>query len=60
MILKYREGGRTVGSGTVATIIEQYNLNIDLLSQDNVVSKRKIPVELRFYGFFCCLEIYKR
>ena len=33
---------------------------IDLLSQDNVVSKRKIPVELRFYGFFCCLEIYKR
>jgi len=22
MILKYREGGRTVGSGTVATIIE--------------------------------------
>ena len=24
---------------------------IDLLSQDNVVSKRKIPVELRFYGF---------
>ena len=35
-------------------------MNIDLLSQDNVVSKRKIPVELRFYGFFCCLEIYKR
>ena len=33
---------------------------IDLLSQDNVVSKRKIPVELRFYGFFCCLEMYKR
>ena len=33
---------------------------IDLLSQDNVVSKRKIPVELRFYGFFCCLEIYKK
>ena len=33
---------------------------IDLLSQDNVVSKRKIPVELRFYGFFCCLEILKR
>ena len=33
---------------------------IDLLSQDNVVSKRKIPVELRFYGFFCCLEIKKR
>ena len=30
---------------------------IDLLSQDNVVSKRKIPVELQFYGFFCCLEI---
>ena len=24
------------------------------------MSKRKIPVELRFYGFFCCLEIYKR
>ena len=37
-----REGGRTVGSGRVASIIE------------------KIPVELRFYGFFCCLEIYKR
>ena len=33
---------------------------IDLLSQDNVVSKRKIPVELRFYGFFCFLEIYKK
>ncbi|WP_417182146.1 hypothetical protein, partial [Blautia sp.] len=33
---------------------------IDLLSQDNVVSKRKIPVELRFYGFFCCMEICKR
>ena len=32
----------------------------DLLSQDNIVSKRKISVELRFYGFFCCLEIYKR
>ena len=30
---------------------------IDLLSQDNVVSKRKIPVEPKFYGFFCCLEI---
>ena len=36
------------------------NIHIDLLSQDNVVSKRKIPVELRFYRFFCCLEIYKR
>jgi hypothetical protein len=23
------------------------------------VSKRKIPVELRFYGFFCCLENIK-
>ena len=29
---RYREGGRTVGSGRVATIIEKYNLNIDLLS----------------------------
>ena len=33
---------------------------IDLLSQDNVVSKRKIPVELQFYGIFCCLDILKR
>ena len=33
---------------------------IDLLSQDNVVSKRKIPVELRFYGFFCCSKICNR
>ena len=33
---------------------------IDLLSQDNVVFKRKIPVELRFYGFFFRLEIYIR
>ena len=37
-----------------------HELNIDLLSQDNVVFKRKIPVELRFYGFFFCLEIYIR
>ena len=31
---------------------EEYNLNIDLLSQDNVVSKRKIPRNRKVSGVF--------
>ena len=31
-----------------------------MLSQDNVVFKRKMPVEFKFYGFFCYMGIYIR
>ena len=47
-----REGGRTVGSGKVATIIESYNLNIDLLSQDNFISKCETPRSRKVSGVF--------
>mgnify|MGYP000255487750 CR=1 FL=1 len=45
-----REGGRTVGSGRVVPSSSNSNIGNKIL---NIVLKRKMPVELRFYGFFC-------